>query len=721
MNTSKKSFFLLISVFFALSQVAFSQVLDRVISPAPGIWANKQSLVIDTSDGSECFYSYSGSDPLTSGLAYDGPVLIDAEGSVDLKIAVLHDGGREEYKVSYSVVSAKPSKSAPATAATSASAQTLEDDFYKKISSQAVWNYKDGERISIPSSLFYKIGDGEKPYLRGTDLSLDITNCLSRYVPCSVTDGSADYRFVIFVPVKGAGQLATFDVPFKITDWNTFTFTGKKLIWCIDDSDWSASTEPIKIDRSIPHTVRWQSVVYQKGNPIECFTLAPKPQISVSMPEKRNASAFFKIEGDSHYMMSLLDANASGEQHGKSGLFREMTFDTFYGDEIRGQAKFALYSDGVYQGEIDVPYEIDKQPPLPPAFAPSEEGYYARSSVSLAIESTGSVFYSVSKAVPLRDTEVFSEDSKFDSVETGDFRPYFGAVDLIAGTDKAVFYKVKAYSQDKAGNRSAISEYRVIIDEYNYYISESAPELGADGTFAHPFTSFDQIRSVLNNGKFAHFFVEGTLHMPAGITSIGTNCAFTSAKRGKEGRILLPASASIVVRSASFAAENIIIEKEKSDELLALPQFFTLEHGAVSFENVEIIGVFEDSGTAFTAKDSVLRFSNTGLTIHAANYACGISASNCKISVSNGRFASVAPTAVNFSIFGGTFDLAKSDCKVVSHLGRIAELTGTKARLNSNVYTGEFDSKNSAVEAVWKDEKSVLLADMNNKEKGFAK
>ena len=63
----------------------FSQI--KVLSPEEGNWSNMQPLVIDNSDGAEYFYSLNGSDPKTSGFAYDGPVLIDVTGDIELRIA----------------------------------------------------------------------------------------------------------------------------------------------------------------------------------------------------------------------------------------------------------------------------------------------------------------------------------------------------------------------------------------------------------------------------------------------------------------------------------------------------------------------------------------------------------------------------------------------------------------------------------------------------------
>ncbi len=93
---------------FAFFCFSFSVFAQRVISPVAGNFCNKQPLVIDVSDGAECFYSLSGTDPLASGFAYDGPVLIDITGRVDVKIAVIKENSKEEIEISYNVKEENP-------------------------------------------------------------------------------------------------------------------------------------------------------------------------------------------------------------------------------------------------------------------------------------------------------------------------------------------------------------------------------------------------------------------------------------------------------------------------------------------------------------------------------------------------------------------------------------------------------------------------------------
>ncbi|MDE6774520.1 MAG: hypothetical protein K2J14_07845, partial [Treponemataceae bacterium] len=68
---------------------------------------------------------------------------------------------------------------------------------------------------------------------------------------------------------------------------------------------------------------------------------------------------------------------------------------------------------------------------------------------------------------------------------------------------------------------------------------------------------------------------------------------------------------------------------------------------------------------------------------------------------------------------GGLFELRASECKVVSHLGRIAELTRTNARITGSSYVGEFDNKVSAILPIWQDEKTLMIENRDNTAAGF--
>lgn len=704
-NCTKIILFSIIFFLFSLGG-GFAQ---RIISPVSGTWSNKQCLILNTGDGSECYYSYSGTDPLTSGFAYDGPILIDAVGDVTLRVVSLNGDKKEELSVSFTVQESSGSFAE----------NSQERDFLEKVNGNPVLVYTPGASIQIPEKLLYALGDGGKPFMNGTTLSLAIGNRLSRYLPCTVSDGTKRWRFVIFVSGGDAGILAKKNVPFELNGWNEFVWKGEKLIYCIDDGLWSADTSPKYLDRSKIHIIRWQNVAYEKGNPIQSFALPAMPKIDVRSDAKNKGPVTFSIRGDSRYRMEILSSGASGDVLENIGLFSQAVFDTFEGDAISGKATFAFYCDGVYQGVLSAEYNIDNQPPLMPEFISSANTYFARSSVDLRIASEigAEIFYAISEPVEVDDSNMEDHDA-LDAIETGTYRVYGGIpIQLKSGTNKAHFYKVRSYATDGAGNTSAVSEYRVVIDEFNYYLDENASALGADGSKRHPFNSFTKALQVINKNRFTRFYVAGTVELPISETVITSNCEFVSQK---EARFVIPPTGSLTLQTASLSAKNCVFEKEGTDSTVtANGRMFKLENAAISFDGCEIVGVFGENGTAFNATSSVLDFVRTGLTVQSEGYACGVSSADSKVTGKDSQFTAVAQTAVNFSVQGGLFELRSSTCKVVSHLGRIAELSSTNARITGTNYTGEFENKVSSIVPIWKDDKTLILEYTGNTAVGF--
>ena len=688
---------------------------QRVISPVAGNFCNKQPLVLDVSDGAECFYSLTGADPLSSGFAYDGPVLIDSTGRVNVRIAVLggaDKNSREEIEINYNVREENPFN-----------ADSEEFNFIKKYADAGVYSFEFDDSINIPAKFDYCFGDGKKSVQSGKELFLDPANCLSRYVPCRVFSGRNEWRFVVFVNGSQVGTLARFAVPFEITDWTQFCFTGEKLIWQLDDGDWSASKIPVTLDRSVRHTVKWQSIAYEFGNPVQTFVIPAEPSLSASVSDSKAVT--FSIEGDLRYRMSVLSAGVSGLSLAGNGLFTSATFDTFDGDEISGNAVFAFYADGVFQGTKEASFSVDKEPPLPPLFC-TENGEtplsYARGKVELLLqaEEGADIFYAVSEPVKIKENStgfsLSADSSRFDSVETGSFKPYGGAFSLNSQNGSAVFYKVCAYAADKSGNTGRTAEYRVIIDEDNYYLDSSAPfNSEADGSAQNPFTTFAQAVDVINSRKFTRFFVKGTFNLAEGETVINSNCSFTAQAQAE---LVFAENSNLLVRNSSFEANGFVFKKTcSSGEQKS--KFFNAENSTLSFNGAEIVGIFGENAIAFDVLNSVVEFENSGLTVQADSYACAVSSVDSKILVKNSRFAAVAPTAVDFSVSGGQLELKNSSCRVNARLGRIAELSGTNARLSGNTYTGEFEKKMRGIVPVWSDKNTKILEDSANTASGF--
>lgn len=698
-----------------------------IISPASGTWANAQPIVLNTSDGSDLYYSLTSSDPLSSGFMYDGPVVIDGTGNIVLHVtAVSRSGVRSDYVISYAVMP-------PSQVALSEEGAA----FINNVTANPLRKYISGTNLVIPAELKYSIGSDEAPSLSGRTLTVSPLNKLERYIPCTVTDGASYWRFVIHTFASQSELVSGKTVPFTIDDWETFKFTGEKLIYQIDDAYWSADKAPLVIDRSIPHVVRWQSMEYELGNPVERCILPAKPQLVCNKNESGGVT--FSIQNDKDPSAAIdkkfqlgpaIERSDSGTI--ASGLYTKIDVDTFEGDTIGGTLKVSVFYDGVYQGILDSPFVLDKKPPLAPVIASSAHATYARDKVTLTItaEPDAKIMYAVSSPLESETGFLGEEKDQFNTVPQGTFIPYTGDPVVLKSThDKADFFKVNAYAVDAAGNKSEVVEYRVVVDEYNYYLTADKASIPngtsdnvgePDGTYGNPFTTFAQALKAMSGMEYTQLHITGDVVLDRGETVIASSCRLI----GDNSRIIIPQDGYITVQGASVEAENCVFEKDVDDKKNGLyvtdkehelfQKMFMLEKSTCTFKNCELIGVFSFDGILINATDSELNLSDCGLTVQGDTYTCAVSAKNTKVTAEKQRVTCSAVTTVCFSIHGGSLSLTKSTCKVIGHLGRIVELIESNGTVTGNICTAEIDSKAQDVTAIWKDVDTVLTASDND-------
>ena len=142
-------------------------------------------------------------------------------------------------------------------------------------------------------------------------------------------------------------------------------------------------------------------------------------------------------------------------------------------------------------------------------------------------------------------------------------------------------------------------------------------------------------------------------------------------------------------------------------------KLFMLKQANVTFTNCEIIGVFSNDGILFNTDESELKLSDCGLTIQSEAYACAVSSQNSKITAEKERVTVTSETGVCFSIQQGNLALTQSVCRVIGHMGRVAELTDTKASVTNNSFNGELSTNTADINAVWKDVDTVLVSSEN--------
>ncbi|UKI55058.1 MAG: hypothetical protein L6V90_10555 [Treponema succinifaciens] len=99
-----------------------------------------------------------------------------------------------------------------------------------------------------------------------------------------------------------------------------------------------------------------------------------------------------------------------------------------------------------------------------------------------------------------------------------------------------------AYSVDASGNKSEVSEKKIIIDETNYYLFANSQNEIQDGSYDKPFNSFDQLISVLkSSNKKLRFHIYGNIEIPDNEFLISKDCTFIGhdSSLSFKGKILL--------------------------------------------------------------------------------------------------------------------------------------------------------------------------------------
>ena len=178
---------------------------------------------------------------------------------------------------------------------------------------------------------------------------------------------------------------------------------------------------------------------------------------------------------------------------------------------------------------------------------------------------------------------------------------------------------------------------------------------------------------------------------------------------------------SLVVRSASLEVNNCIIRRTDSDTVAAAAHssLIKLEHSVLTLNNCEVAISFMRNGTIVNADASAIAIADSGLTAISQNYASCIAAVNTKIKVTNSRISSVSQTAVNFSMQGGELELRSSFCRVSCSYGRNVELFGAQGRIVDNIFDADLKSSTKISNAIYTDEKNILLEYAGNTMQGY--
>ncbi len=685
-----------------ISAVAMAAVpVTKVISPVAGTWANPQSLIVDSEPGTEVFYSLNGEDPLVSGFAYDGPVLLEGTGDFSLTVvSVSKEGASRPKTIQYSVQNS----------------QNL-DFINLSVDSPIVPMYKDSA-IKMPNDVSWFVGTStssipdEKLFQKGGEIAL-YSNCdIVEYIPLVIKKDNAFYRYVLKIGFSDSLRYSA-PVPsvtgIEFFAWNYIRLLdGEKATYSIDDGEWKTTNTLIAIDRTKNHTIKWQRA--DRSDFVKVFFIPAKPNL-LGVPEKGFTNQSVKLKLDSNdYQIGY------NSPDGNLLFTREINVDTVSGDCASVSVDFDIYFQGIKQGSINPAFIIDRRNPVLPEIVSSATDNFSRSSIELNFISDDEVFYSVSSPIKsetgfdsfdITDSEMISEKSKFQEAENN-------RVILTAPKYEAVCYTVYAYAKDISGNCSEITTYTAIIDSKNFYVDSSA-----DSSIAHLGTKFDPystieeaIDSIKSNN--VTLYLKGNFNLSKPV-SILADCQILGEEKT---RLSFTSNAQLLIENANVSIENCIFEKQvpQTGDVIQ-KNLFQVYDSTFKAKNCEFVCYFDFSGNCITAKNSSVSLEDSGLSVYASSYASAINAENSLLKIQKGRINSSAKTAVAISSANNSCIIDESEIKVIGTYTRACEFLSVVWEIQNSTFVSQNAIKPQS--AIWMDSFSSKNVDFKNKVQGF--
>lgn len=723
MKMIKKNLFCFIAFF--LFSFCFAYEID-LLSPKNGAWSNKQMLVINdfpNPDG-DFFYSLDGSDPQSFGFAYDGPVLIDVTGDIQLKIAYIDKAGTVSKKeVLFSV---NPIQE-----------DTIQDTEYRNFiqifNSSGIVNYTSGSDFSIPKQLFYSfspldIDELQKKsdlFMEGTILRLSAENSVTRYIPCTVFDSDRRcyFRFVIKTYPQTAGVYTKKELPFTIDDWEKITFHNRDLIYKIDSEFWGLPDDkPMIFDRSESHMISWQNLDYSKGNLVEYYILPPKPQIISTKND--DGSLIFSVEdlsAESGFTLSIY----SKEKKEYQELFKKIGIDAFPGERIQDSIKIGVFSNSVYQGCFSADYEINKCSPSIPVINASAKSFYSRKNVRVEIncDSTDELYVALSEPFTIKNNgKIYNASSEeLKNVQVGEYRKAKTSKFVINWDPKnkqPVYYKISCYSKNQ-NNVSKTAEYQVIIDKSSFYFDKNANPENAQGTVENPYTDFDQCYKELKKVRAITLRLKSELEIKKNYV-LESNLEILN---DGDAHIIFKRNGSFTLKGSTLEISKCRISNDMEiDNRSSVTSnlntsksvcLMRLENAVLTLNNCQLGFDFEKNGTVIDSVNSIVNVFETIVSINALSYVSFISSVKSRISVQKSVVTASADVNVVISANEGVVTSRDNSYTVAGQSGRVSELFSVKASFINNKFKTVLSNGMQVINPIYKDENTELTEQEN--------
>ncbi len=703
MKRKIKFSFLFCIVFLCFSLPLFSD--DDIISPSEGSWANYQSLVLDIPYDYQAFYSLAGENPLEFGLMYDGPVVLESDGDVVINIVIVDENYStvEEISINYTV-------------------ELHEQlDFILQSTVDPVITINKENSLYIPETVQYSLNNSDV-FFDGEFLTIDDKMYFERYVPIELKKDTTLYRYVLKLGNSPVNDTTTqvLDSPISIKDWNYVSFKDlNNVTYSINNEPFMyTNTGMIYVDRSKDVTLQWKETNFDASEELYTIFLPKKPEILgiPTVPIVNTPITFYL--SDSRFVFGRPQNNDS--VFGLGQVF----IDTIYGDAYSFFENIPIYYNGIKQGELQASFIIDKIPPQDPVIYSQNGEFYSRDDVTICFESNDPILYYIPEPKTSKTGFVSYEYKNLSSVENLDLNLFTSlesnTLTLTNTSTNAQSYEIFAYSKDFAGNNSDIVSFKVIIDPYNYYITQDLLSTGSEhlGTIDNPFSCISDLEKVLNKQNFQNFYLDGVFENLKSLT-INSHIAFFCTD---STRLIFDYGETLTVRDSLLSIQGGTLEQSTANnDRLKNNTFINTVNSIFSIENCEIVltGGINNNGIKLT--DSSLYAYNSGLTVQSTEYSSGVLANNSSIITDSLRSIIVAETAIPLSLVNSTGGIENSVFISNAQYSRSIELIHSDVSLLSNTFV--FDVTNQvqkkSVPAVWIDNESVIKIIEDNSFAGF--
>ncbi len=668
--------------------------LFRIVNPGPGTWANPQILLVDAPAGTDIFYSLDDSDPALTGLAYGGPVLIDAKGLITLRVSAIDAAGKQgNARVSYSVTT----KEKPAELGLPSDNSLAETGEF-------------GE-IAIPFGYTWSFGDALPDQEGGRQILFSAVRGTRRYYPLTVSDGNVVWRWICAsgtgsstTRTDSAEQTTEREPTVRIHDWHFVSIEHTSTVYVsLDNKNWIPYKAPVFVDRKSARMLYWYAADW-KGGEKQIVRLPAKPHFTgVSQYALSGAPVFLSAEPVDYAFSYKTGSTYFPESPEKgspllsSGLLVEVPGGAASAFTVRLSATL----DGLNHGDIETRFFIDRKPPRIPSPGIPVELKYSRSPVTFTPTGEEQLVLSI-------EPKLYSTDGKT-FVLTGDsIRP--------------IAYTITLHSVDAAGNASATETRTLTVDLNALYVdsSRSGNEKSngepGNGSPDSPFAGLDEALSAVRGTGAWRIYVKGSTVLSRSHT-IQAKVSIV----GDNALVVPEQNANFVVNGGSLTLTDMAFTQTLPEQNVGilLPEsvvqaqpLFDIRNGSFTASRIDVSRKGLSSLSLVRASGSVLSLTGSHFDSTSADYAnlfdvmdSTLSMNGCKLQVSARNVSALSVSSTKTSIASSTITVSSVAA------ARAIEAWNSPVTLKTLILERTKTSVPNRDTAVWLDKKSILVSE----------